>query len=82
MTAEEPLPTPLWPMPSGVRCLPALAPRAVGELLDSSQAAMPSGPAWLLSHHTATMLPRSLSGWRVDAPAAGLVADTALALVA
>jgi hypothetical protein len=67
MTAEEPFWTPLWPTPSGVPVLPALAPRAVGELL---------------SHQTATMLPRSLNGWRVDAPAVGLVADTALALVA
>jgi hypothetical protein len=69
-------------MPSGVAVLPALAPRVVGELLDVGQAAMPSRPAWLLSCQTATMLPRSLNGWRVDAPAAGLVADTALALVA
>jgi hypothetical protein len=39
-------------------------------------------PAWLLSYRTATMLSRSLNGWRVDEPAKGLVADTAVALVA
>lgn len=42
----------------------------------------PAEPAWLLSCRTATMLSRSLNGWSVDEPAEGLVADTALALVA
>ena len=43
---------------------------------------MLSRPAWLLCCQIATMLPRSLNGWRVDEPAAGLVAGTTVALVA
>jgi hypothetical protein len=43
---------------------------------------MLSRPARLLSRQTATILSTSLNGWRVDEPAEGLVADTALAMVA
>jgi hypothetical protein len=50
--------------------------------MTSTGAILRSRPAWLLSYRTATMLSRSLNGWSVDESAKGLVADTAVALVA